>query len=172
MAPDLSEVDLRQRAERLLRAFDFARCLEVLKRFGRSAGNAAARRRDPGLDEHDLRALARRTYRFSNGWRTHVSAIYFSLFSYNFCWLEALAARASRDPFFLGSLLAEHQRRHGLDERPWPRPWAAPRPCWCGCACAAGPVRPRLRERSRRTSRRLPGTSASTPGPCAASSRK
>jgi hypothetical protein len=30
--------------------------------------------------------------------------------------LEALAARASRDPFFLGSLLAEHQRRHNLDD--------------------------------------------------------
>jgi hypothetical protein len=30
--------------------------------------------------------------------------------------LEALAARASPDPFFLGSLLAEHQRRRGLDD--------------------------------------------------------
>ena len=30
--------------------------------------------------------------------------------------LEGLAARTSRDPFFLGSLLAEYQRRHGLDD--------------------------------------------------------
>jgi hypothetical protein len=60
MAPELVEVDLRQRAERLLRAFDFARCLEVLRRFGRSAGNAAARQREAGLDDHDLRALARK----------------------------------------------------------------------------------------------------------------
>jgi hypothetical protein len=30
--------------------------------------------------------------------------------------LEALAARASNDPFFLGSLLAEHQRRQGLND--------------------------------------------------------
>jgi hypothetical protein len=30
--------------------------------------------------------------------------------------LEALAERASQDPFFLGSLLAAHQRRHGLDD--------------------------------------------------------
>jgi hypothetical protein len=59
MAPDLMEAELRQRAERLLRAFDFARCLEVLRRFGRSAGNAAARQRDVDADEHDLRALAR-----------------------------------------------------------------------------------------------------------------
>ena len=55
MAPDLMEAELRQRAERLLRSFDFARCPEVLKRFGRSAGNAAARQREAGLDEHDLR---------------------------------------------------------------------------------------------------------------------
>ena len=60
MAPDLMEAELRQRAERLLRAFDFARCLEVLRRFGRSAGNAAARRREAGTDEHDLRGLARK----------------------------------------------------------------------------------------------------------------
>jgi hypothetical protein len=60
MAPDLVEVDLRRRAERLLRSFDFARCAGHLKRHGRSAGNAAARHRDPGIDEHDLRALARR----------------------------------------------------------------------------------------------------------------
>jgi hypothetical protein len=30
--------------------------------------------------------------------------------------LEAAAARASRDPFFLGWALAAHQRRHGLDD--------------------------------------------------------
>jgi hypothetical protein len=41
-------------------AFDFARCLEVLRRFGRSAGNAAARQREAGTDEHDLRSLARK----------------------------------------------------------------------------------------------------------------
>ena len=60
MAPDLMEAELRQRAERLLRAFGFARCLEVLRRFGRSAGNAAMRQREAGIDEHDLRALARK----------------------------------------------------------------------------------------------------------------
>jgi hypothetical protein len=60
MAPDLMEAELRQRAERLLRAFDFAPCLEVLRRFGRSAGNAAARQREAGTDEHDLRGLARK----------------------------------------------------------------------------------------------------------------
>jgi hypothetical protein len=60
MAPDLTEAELRQRAERLLRAFDFGRCLEILRRFGRSAGNAAVRQREAGLDEHDLRALARK----------------------------------------------------------------------------------------------------------------
>jgi hypothetical protein len=60
MAPDLMEAELRQRAERLLRAFDFARCADHLKRYGRSAGNAAARHRDATVDEHDLRALARR----------------------------------------------------------------------------------------------------------------
>ena len=47
MAPDLMEAEMRQRAEKLLRAFDFARCLEVLRRFGRSAGNAAASRVTP-----------------------------------------------------------------------------------------------------------------------------
>jgi hypothetical protein len=51
---------LRQRAERLLRAFDSARCLEVLRRFGRSAANAAARQREAGTDERDLRSLARK----------------------------------------------------------------------------------------------------------------
>jgi hypothetical protein len=56
MAPDLPELNLRQRAERLLRAFDFARCAGYLKRYGCSAGNAAARHRDLGGDEHDLRA--------------------------------------------------------------------------------------------------------------------
>ena len=60
MAPDLMEADLRQRAERLLRAFDFARCLDVLRRFGRSAGNAATRQREVSVDEHDLRSLARK----------------------------------------------------------------------------------------------------------------
>jgi hypothetical protein len=30
--------------------------------------------------------------------------------------LERLAARANRDPFFLGYLLAAYQRRHGLDD--------------------------------------------------------
>ena len=60
MAPDLMEAELRQRAERLLRTFDFARCLEVLRRFGRSAGNAAARHRELSVDEHGLRALARK----------------------------------------------------------------------------------------------------------------
>jgi hypothetical protein len=30
--------------------------------------------------------------------------------------LDSLAARVAADPFFLGSLLADYQRRHGLDE--------------------------------------------------------
>jgi len=30
--------------------------------------------------------------------------------------LDALAARVSADPFFLGSALAAYQRRHGLDD--------------------------------------------------------
>jgi hypothetical protein len=30
--------------------------------------------------------------------------------------LEALARRVESDPFFLGSVLADYQRRHGLDE--------------------------------------------------------
>jgi hypothetical protein len=60
MAPHLMEAELRQRAEKLLRVFDFARCLEVSRHFGRSAGNAAARQREAGTDEHDLRGLARK----------------------------------------------------------------------------------------------------------------
>jgi hypothetical protein len=60
MATDLVEVDLRRRAERILWTFDFGRCADHLKRYGRSAGNAAARQRDVSVDEHDLRSLARR----------------------------------------------------------------------------------------------------------------
>jgi hypothetical protein len=60
MAPDLMEAAQRGRAEQLLRGFDFARCLEVLRRFGRSASNAAAQQREAGTDEHDLRGLARK----------------------------------------------------------------------------------------------------------------
>jgi IS1 family transposase len=37
-------------------------------------------------DRHRNARKSRKTYRFSEDWRYHEAAIYFSLYSYNFCW--------------------------------------------------------------------------------------
>ena len=60
MATALVQADLRRRGERIVRAFDFARCADYLRKHGHRPGPAAACYRDPALDEDDLRALARR----------------------------------------------------------------------------------------------------------------
>jgi IS1 family transposase len=42
--------------------------------------------RQHATDRHRNARKARKTYRFSKDWDTHVSVSYFTLYSYNFCW--------------------------------------------------------------------------------------
>ena len=42
--------------------------------------------RQNGTDRHRNARKARKTYRFSKDWRSHEAAMYFTMYSYNFCW--------------------------------------------------------------------------------------
>jgi hypothetical protein len=48
--------------------------------------NTAFVERENGTDRHRNARKARKTYRFSKGWRYHEAVTYLSLYSYNFCW--------------------------------------------------------------------------------------
>jgi hypothetical protein len=63
MRPELFEEELMPRAERILAAFDFGRCLELTRRFGRRPAGAVAYHRDAATGVDDLRGL------LINAWR-------------------------------------------------------------------------------------------------------
>jgi len=48
--------------------------------------NTAFVERENATDRHRNARKARKTYRFSKGWRYHEAVIFLSLYSYNFCW--------------------------------------------------------------------------------------
>jgi IS1 family transposase len=48
--------------------------------------NTSLPERHHGTDRHRNARKARRTYRFSKGWRMHEAMTYFTMYSYNFCW--------------------------------------------------------------------------------------
>ena len=73
--------------------------------------NTSFLERQNGTDRHRNARKARKTYRFSKGWRYHEAVTYLSLYCYNFCWpvrtltvTDAEGCRGKRSPAMAAGL--------------------------------------------------------------------
>jgi len=74
-------------AARLAEALSASTCSKAV--------NVSLLERQHLTDRHRNARKARKTYRFSKSWESHVAATYFSMYSYNFCWpVRTLRVRA------------------------------------------------------------------------------